>query len=252
MAKHQKRVARKSVGQMPSKSRKTWSSDDDSSNGSSDNSSRTEDATTTFQSPSKKRKSPSSERSSGYVVERSPSSRAKCRKCKQPIDKGEGRIGAPYQLSLGKLQLSKHKYYHKECFPTTAEAKKKLFPDSPDHVDVKQAIKKRLRRVDQQQQEDQHIIEVQRATLRARLRKLRLKLFEEQGAKGGSVVILSLKALDQIVLTLPQSFHELGRIKGIGPTMVQKYGKPLVREVRRFVRGDNTSTDGEGAKNAKI
>jgi hypothetical protein len=169
------------------------------------------------------------EESSPPVVERSPSGRAKCRKCGQPIAKGEGRIGTPYKFEIGQVAFEKHRYYHEQCCPSSEM--KKLFPESDN---VKKALKDKLRDIDKKKEQEKKIVQVTRGELRKRLLKLRLKLFEVQAEKGGSAIILSLKAIDNIVLAMPETIQDLGKVNGIGPTILTEYGKPLLNEVRRF------------------
>jgi HRDC domain len=173
--------------------------------------------------------SSSTSNNSPLVVERSPSNRAKCQGCGQPIIKGEGRIGTPYRFTIGNHAWNKHRYYHEQCCPSSEMTK--LFPESDN---VQEALKKQLRAIDKKKEQEEKIVHETRAELRKRLQKLRLQLFEAQAEKGGSAIILSLKVIDNIVLAMPETEQELGKVKGIGPTILTEYGKPLLNEVRLF------------------
>lgn len=51
----------------------------------------------------------------GHVIEEARSARAKCRKCKQPIAKGELRFGEEVPNPFAAEAQTSHRYYHLSC-----------------------------------------------------------------------------------------------------------------------------------------
>ena len=95
-----------------------------------------------------KRESQGQKKDDSPFFERAKSSRGKCRKCEEKIEKGEIRVAEPAMVELEDgRKFSSHKYYHQKCFFDSREdpksslnliIKKSLAKKSIDKDDVKE------------------------------------------------------------------------------------------------------------------
>lgn len=200
----------------------------------------------------RKRKSPGRKKASPKAVpaqvsaglakprlEYSLSRRTRCQVCQQRIPKGAFRVGVQ-SVYKG---LHHNEYYHPECCPD--DLKKIL---SPDHKkkDIRKFWNDQRQEMDEYKEQRQHTIEVERAGLRRRLRKLRRKLHEEQGAKAdGRALIISLETIDNIVFSKPTTKTALMNVRGIGKQMYELYGRALLKEVSKYVSNEQESDSEE-------
>lgn len=190
--------------------------------------------------PPSPRPSPKSTDLGKPKLECSPSRRARCQVCERRIPKGVLRVGT---VSVWKGSIHHNQYYHPECCPD--DLKKSLFPDDCPKQDSGKFWDDKRDEMDKFQMQRQHTIEVERRELRQSLRKLRLKLHEEQGAKDGPALIISLSTIDNIVYSQPTTKTALLNVRGIGKQMLELYGRALLKEVRAYVSNQEMSENEE-------
>lgn len=185
--------------------------------------------------PSKKRSpgtpSPTTRPGRKHKLEFSPNCRATCLACGARIDKGDLRVSVDYLWGTGHGKLHQSRYYHTDCCPMSE--KKRLLPGTDD---VNKCWEDRIEIMERKKQERQKTIQSDRSELRDRLLKLRVKLHERQGRdKERPALIITHMMVDNIVYNLPTTEEDLLQVKGIGPCMLEQYGKQLLSEVRSFV-----------------
>jgi HRDC domain len=172
-----------------------------------------------------------------HRLEFSPSKKARCQKCGERILKGDLRVGFDTLWGSGPQKIHQRRYYHKDCCSETQKRSllKEKSPSEEEDPSKASSWEEELEILEEAKRRRQQIIEEERADLRARLRKLRIHLHEKQGKLGGRALIISLETIDNIVLSAPTTETALLNVKGIGKTMLELYGQPILKEVRRYV-----------------
>lgn len=154
-------------------------------------------------------------------IERAPTSKAKCRGCRQTIQQGSVRIGTvatsprfgPYNV-----------YYHKECCPEYIKQSLRLPGGRSLEDELAHQAKKEV--------ENRNLLRV-RADLRESIRRLRLVFARHMDVP--AFMVFDDKTLDAIVLDMPRNRSELLTVYGMGEKRVHNFGGPIL-EVIRFYR----------------
>eukprot|EP00977_Amphora_coffeiformis_P022561 scaffold11046_cov183-Amphora_coffeaeformis.AAC.13 len=172
------------------------------------------------------------------ICERSPTSQATCKICRDIILQGATRIGIQqYMEGVGRWRPN---YYHKDCL--TENTLRQLYLEEPPfprssggaHPDQSGEGKVRaaLQKQDDKEEARRKLVFDYRGDLREKLRLLRKKLADEKGYSEQLNLIFTNKTLDDIVAKAPTTQRELLAVNGFGPNKCREYGPRILAIIK--------------------
>ena len=189
-------------------------------------------------------------------VEKAPTSRAKCKKCMNQIQRDTWRI------CLNSNQYAGKKYYHKECFLKEKSLLKQLnIPPPPrsssstkrkiGDISMEGIIQNEIETYEKTIRKKEHIVHQERGKFREHLRKLRTATASKLGVP--AYFVFDNSVLDAIVEQLPSNKNEFLQIKGLGPKKYENYGTTFIKEVIQYKvqnspRSSNSSSSSKKQK----
>ena len=173
----------------------------------------------------------------GDKAEFSPNSRAKCTKCKQIIQKGTKRVGKEEYFSPRSKYI--FRYYHESCLSDRQKASLQLPASAASpNISAKANLQAEFDRQSSQADKNRNTLK-QRDGLRQQLRLLRTLLSNRLRCE--AYQIFHNSTLDDLVLKLPKTLHQLRDVSGIGPKKIQYFGTPIVTIVKQYSKHYKTN-----------
>ena len=149
-------------------------------------------------------------------VEFSPNGMAKCKSCFKKIEKKSKRFGIP--LYSPRFNQEIYCYYHLQCCP---EHIRNTIPN----------FRQKLSQQEQIENEKVHTLHYRKELVQS-LKVLRLTFANR--LKVSPCLVFSNDVLNEIVVVLPDTQHELSNVRGIGPTKLKSFGSAILSLIRQY------------------
>jgi superfamily II DNA helicase RecQ len=169
---------------------------------------------------------PAKRQQHGDKYELSPTGQAKCRKCRQVINKGEKRVGK--EVYQEKYSNYGHHYYHDQCYPTALKEQLKLKAATPEG-ELAQAVTEKLKQ--------KSVVHGERLELYEALRTLRRGFAKALGCDDKLYMVFSNKTLEEMTMKMPKNGQDMiDNVYGMGPKKYESFGEAFLQVIQHYAR----------------
>jgi superfamily II DNA helicase RecQ len=169
---------------------------------------------------------PAKRQQQGDKYELSPTGRAKCKKCRKVINKGDTRVGKEvYQEYYSNYS---HHYYHDQCYPAALKEQLKLKADTPED-ELARAVK--------EQRKEDSVVHGERRELYEALRNLRRGFAKALSCEDRLYMVFTNKTLEEMTMKMPKNQREMiDNVYGMGPKKYESFGEAFLQVIQHYAR----------------